>query len=133
MLGSKEGVDDGTCFMNSIKFHSFLFFQLFLFGCIPEYLMFYNTVWLDITYFMFGLAQGLPKPVSVRVLAEWFPRVHYGKVIEMYSLSYCIGRTAGSYMSSSVIDYGYEVLLGLYCNAWCITPIFGCKCKMNNF
>lgn len=81
---------------------------VFIFGCLFEWLHFYNKYMYVLLWILNGLLQSTGWPTVVAVMGNWFGRSSRGFILGLWSACASVGNIIGALMVSSVLDYGYD-------------------------
>ncbi|OWF55871.1 sugar phosphate exchanger 3-like isoform X2 [Mizuhopecten yessoensis] len=81
---------------------------VFIFGCLFEWIHFYNKYMYVLIWILNGLLQSTGWPTVVAVMGNWFGRSSRGFVLGLWSACASVGNIIGALMVSSVLDYGYD-------------------------
>lgn len=82
--------------------------MVFIFGCLCEWLQFYNKYFYVIIWILNGLAQSTGWPVVVACMGNWFGQSSRGFLLGLWSSCASVGNIIGALLASSVLSYGYE-------------------------
>ncbi|KAK6176762.1 hypothetical protein SNE40_014999 [Patella caerulea] len=82
--------------------------SIFIFGCVLEWVHFYNKYVYVIIWVCNGLLQSTGWPTVVAVMGNWFGHTSRGLVLGLWSACASVGNIIGAFMVSSVLDYGYD-------------------------
>jgi len=81
---------------------------VFIFGCLCEWLQFYNKYFYVFIWVLNGLFQSTGWPVVVACMGNWFGQSSRGVLLGMWSSCASVGNIIGAFMASAVLKYGYE-------------------------
>ncbi|XP_033746190.1 sugar phosphate exchanger 3-like isoform X2 [Pecten maximus] len=81
---------------------------VFVFGCLFEWIHFYNKYMYVLLWILNGLLQSTGWPTVVAVMGNWFGRSSRGFVLGLWSACASVGNIIGALMVSSVLNYGYD-------------------------
>ncbi|ESO89870.1 hypothetical protein LOTGIDRAFT_234009 [Lottia gigantea] len=89
---------------------------VFIFGCVLEWVEFYNKYVYVLLWIINGLLQSTGWPTVVAVMGYWFGKSSRGLVLGLWSACASVGNIIGSLMVSSVLDYGFDYAFLLTCS-----------------
>ncbi|XP_067684615.1 sugar phosphate exchanger 3-like isoform X2 [Haliotis asinina] len=81
---------------------------VFLFGCVLEWVHFYNKYLYVFLWIINGLLQSTGWPTVVAIMGNWFGKSSRGLVFGLWSACASVGNILGALMVSAVLDYGYQ-------------------------
>ncbi|XP_059179505.1 sugar phosphate exchanger 3-like isoform X1 [Physella acuta] len=81
---------------------------IFIFGCITEWVAFYNKYFYCSIWIINGLMQSTGWPVVVACMGNWFGKSSRGMLLGIWSSCASVGNILGAVMVSSVLSYGYQ-------------------------
>ncbi|KAK3746572.1 hypothetical protein RRG08_019493 [Elysia crispata] len=81
---------------------------VFVFGCVCEWVTFYNKYFYCIIWILNGLMQSTGWPVVVACMGNWFGKSSRGLLLGIWGSCASVGNIMGALLVSSVLSYGYQ-------------------------
>ncbi|GFS00852.1 sugar phosphate exchanger 3, partial [Elysia marginata] len=81
---------------------------VFVFGCVCEWVSFYNKYFYCCVWILNGLMQSTGWPVVVACMGNWFGKSSRGLLLGIWGSCASVGNIMGALLVSSVLSYGYQ-------------------------
>ncbi|GFO01978.1 sugar phosphate exchanger 3 [Plakobranchus ocellatus] len=81
---------------------------VFIFGCVCEWVSFYNKYLYCSLWILNGLMQSTGWPVVVACMGNWFGKSSRGVLLGIWGSCASVGNIMGALLVSSVLSYGYQ-------------------------